>query len=282
MEKVSVFIKSLFLSFLFFIKNKIYKNNANFGSNGILISMTTYSKRIDSVYLTIESLFSQKLMPDRVVLWLCKDDIPDGLPKSLKRLECRGLEIKIINKNLRSYKKLSFLCENMSSFSFDCVVTADDDVFYPSYWLEKMYQKFLLDSNSVHCYRGKVISFDGNEVAPYQTWPTTVSVCNSNPKRLMPTGVSGVCYPKSALSEEFHDWEGILNYCKYADDIWYKISSLRAGYGAKLVLDNNIHFTPVIFSLAKGLEVYNVDENLNVTQFNRTMKYRNLSKSFFF
>ena len=41
----------------------------------IIVSMTSYPARINTVHLAIRSLLAQKVLPDKIVLWLCKSDL---------------------------------------------------------------------------------------------------------------------------------------------------------------------------------------------------------------
>lgn len=43
----------------------------------IIVSMTSYPARINTVHLAIRSLLAQKVLPDKIVLWLCKSDFPN-------------------------------------------------------------------------------------------------------------------------------------------------------------------------------------------------------------
>ncbi|QYJ98960.1 hypothetical protein K0J45_06970 [Shewanella alkalitolerans] len=282
MEKFRVLIKSIILTLFYSFKNFFSRNRIAYSNNGVVVSLTTYDQRINSVFLTIESLINQKRMPSHIVLWLCNEDIINGLPSTLIRLKNRGLEIRIVESNIRSYKKLSYFCLHSNDFNFDFVVTVDDDVFYPSYWLDKLYLKASSNPKSICCYRGKSIKFNNDSVDNYLNWSSESDVCNSNPFLLMPTGVSGVCYPKGVITSEFYDFDGIEKFCKYADDVWYKLCSIKNNYDAKLVLTDNIHFTPVLTSLAKGLEVYNVQNGLNEKQFNDSMNYLEVIKNDFY
>ena len=63
-------------------------------SESITISLTTFGPRIETVYLTIESLMQQSLKADRIVLCLAKSEFSEaGLPTALKKQRERGLEI---------------------------------------------------------------------------------------------------------------------------------------------------------------------------------------------
>src|ERR1700683_4292999 len=62
-------------------------------SHGPVLSLTTYGRRIDTVYLTIESIANGSLLPSRLILWVDDEVALENRPRSLRRLQERGLEI---------------------------------------------------------------------------------------------------------------------------------------------------------------------------------------------
>ena len=81
---------------LFFPVTQRWKNSCGVdGQSRLIVSLTTYPARISSVWITVTSLLQQTKKPGKVVLWLAVEQFPDRrIPKSLKRLERRGLEIR--------------------------------------------------------------------------------------------------------------------------------------------------------------------------------------------
>ena len=45
----------------------------------IIVSLTTYPKRIGTIWLTIETLMRQRVKPDEIILWLAQSQFPNGL-----------------------------------------------------------------------------------------------------------------------------------------------------------------------------------------------------------
>ena len=96
-------------------------------NNNITVSLTTFGKRIDDVYLAIESIAKQTLKPNRVILWLSKDEFFNKkLPITLTNLQKRGLEIKYC-KDLKSYNKI---IPTIKECPNDLIITIDDDIIY--------------------------------------------------------------------------------------------------------------------------------------------------------
>ena len=103
---------------------------------GPVVTLTTFDKRIDSVFYAIESIAAGKVLPSRLTLWLEHELMADALPDSLQRLQARGLEI-LGTEDLGPHKKYYPEIQNERDEDRP-FVTADDDTLYPVYWLQKL------------------------------------------------------------------------------------------------------------------------------------------------
>ena len=94
----------------------------------VIVSLTSYGKRVtDSVPYAIFSIFTQSVLPNRIVLWLDNDNWNDNnLPYLLKRIQKSGLEIYYCD-DIRSYKKL---IPALRKFPNNPIITIDDDFYY--------------------------------------------------------------------------------------------------------------------------------------------------------
>lgn len=247
------------------------------GDYSFAVSLTSYGARVNFVFLTIESILQQKTKPTIVLLWLYKKDKPNFWASFfLNRQSRRGLKIIYLENDYRSYKKLSYVLNYKIESQY--YVTADDDVFYPVGWLSGFYTELSNNPNAVYCYRGRTIQFESNKtIVPYNKWKLA-SKKDIVGRNLLPTGVSGVCYPMKSLDVRISDFDAVSDLCPYADDIWYKMVTTANGYCSLLVNENSEHFTPIITGFIKGLEKYNVYQDRNTPQFNNSLKYFNLSK----
>lgn len=70
--------------------NKGYRKEKN------VVSLTSYPKRISTVWITIETLLWQSIKPDVIILWLADSqfDGVESLPRELLNLQKRGLSIR--------------------------------------------------------------------------------------------------------------------------------------------------------------------------------------------
>ena len=92
-------------SIIYAIRNRISKHHRQLPDNEIkaIISLTSFPKRIRCLYMTIESLFEQTYPADKIILWLSEDEFNKRkLPRTILRLQKRGLEVKWVSGNLKN------------------------------------------------------------------------------------------------------------------------------------------------------------------------------------
>ncbi|MCO1335445.1 hypothetical protein MO867_13990 [Microbulbifer sp. OS29] len=213
----------------------------NSEKHNIVISLTSYDKRIHDLYLCIESLFQQSLKADLIVLWLSLKDFPGRvLPSLLRRQMERGLQVEFVDEDLGPYTKYFYA---FKKFPDSLIVTVDDDILYPVDMVDMLYQSYLKDPDHIYCHRSHRIEVDkqGN-VLPYNKWRTTRDSwrgdMNITPSyRVFPTGVGGVLYYPGALHPDALNKEKFMKLCPKADDIWLKAMSLRQGIRCARVED---------------------------------------------
>ncbi len=225
-----------------------------------IISLTSYPARFDVLHLSIESLFRQSLVADRIILWLAQSQVQDStLPLALKKLEKRGLEIRYCE-DIRSYKKLIY---TLQEFPQATIVTVDDDVFYRKNMLKDLRQKQQEYPNEVICDRGLFMQTEGTKAfAPYKTW----SYCTKETSSfaLFAVGLGGVLYPSGILDKMVQNQQLFHSLCPQADDIWFKTMSLINNKKVHC-LGNPFHVT-IGRSQQQGLYLTNREKNMNDVQ----------------
>lgn len=191
----------------------------------IIVSLTTYGRRIHSVYMTIESLMEQTMKPNRIILWLDDSFEAKRLPESINKLRKRGLEVAFC-KDVRSYKKLvPALCK----YPDDVIITVDDDIVYDVNMLENLIVPYQENPRAIYCNRAHKMLPDGNgKLLPYGEWEWCSKEQGFN-DLFFPTGVGGVLYPPHSLDEEVKNEAVFMDICKLADDVWFKAMALKKG-----------------------------------------------------
>lgn len=192
----------------------------------ILVSLTSFPARINTVHLTIESILSQKIKADKIILWLAESEFPQkmkDLPENLKSLCDKGLEIQWCE-DLKPHKKYFFA---MQKYPDSIIVTIDDDTIYPDNLLQKLLNSYKKYPFAVSAMRAHLISMTSdNKVGLYKTWKREITDVGFPSMALCATGVGGVLYPPHIFNKEIFNKNVIERYCLYADDLWLKVMQL--------------------------------------------------------
>ena len=237
--------------------------------------MTTYPKRYDVVHLTLESLLSQTMKPDQIVLWIASEEGSDSiLPEKILRLKKRGLTIKYVEENIKSYKKLIYALEE---YPDALLITVDDDTIYPVDFVEDIYGIHTKYPSCIIANRCTYIDMDeNNQIKPYVEWGENREI---NPSfNQFPTGVGGILYPPESLNKEVFNKEVFMELCSSADDVWFKAMGIMnntqtyfSGMGEECLIT-------IKKAQKDSLWKVNVEENKNDEQIKKVFDKYNLYK----
>lgn len=196
----------------------------------IIVSLTSYPKRIGCVRKVLETIFLQTMQPDKVVLWLAKEQFPDaerGLSGDLYELVHLGkLEIRWCD-DLKPHKKYFYAFQE---YPDDLVITIDDDVLYPSNMIETLYRSYLKHPDAVSAMRTHLMIYDRKmRFLPYKRWVRDYDDCIGKAShQLFCTGCGGVLYPVHLFDRRYLDKKAIEENCLMADDIWLKLMEMAS------------------------------------------------------
>lgn len=231
-----------FAQYEVYCRNKVLESKAsglgNDAPDCITISLASYSLRINTVYLTIESLMQQSLKADRIVLCLSKNEFSEAdLPISLKKQRERGLEILFCEENLRSYNKFFY---TLKKYPNDIVITVDDDFIYPVDTVEILYNAYLKEPQVIHCNRARQMRLDkSGKLQSYRKWNFDKAL-NEATLCTFPTGAGGVLYFPGSLDDAVFDKKSFLRLAPTADDVWLKAMSLKKSVKCRQVKHNRL------------------------------------------
>ena len=214
-------------------------------SGGPVVSLTSFGKRARTVGFTIESIAQGEMRPSRLILWLDEPELLSQPSAMLVRLQRRGVEV-LQTENWGPHKKYYPYVASQSAFNVP-VVTADDDVLYPTTWLAKLMQRYGAHSDSVHCYRARVVNLVGDRLAPYASWNECGTTAPSH--RHFSIGMAGVLLPPPLLQELQRRGPEFRKDCPRTDDIWLNLHAQRLG--AKV---RQVHASPDYFMLLPGTQ----------------------------
>jgi hypothetical protein len=192
----------------------------------IAVTLTTIRSRLLHVPRVVESLLTQTLRPVRIDLNISRDPylldagIVDDDPVVVELKELPLVRVQWVP-NIGPYRKIwPFMEEHFSQeIAQDRVfITVDDDTLYPDYFIERLYESYLLH-DCVIAFRGRHIELNENGVTPYEQWTWgRVQPSLSN----MPTGKDGILYSTKFFTRDFLNMKEAKRMAPTADDLWIK------------------------------------------------------------
>lgn len=230
----------------------------------IIVSLTSYKKRFNTLDICIKSILNQTMRPDRLILYLSKEEKYEDIPESVKKLEKYGLEIKFVDQDLKPHKKYYYA---MKEFPNDVVITIDDDVIYDKHLIEYLWESHIRFNKCVIATRAHQILFDkAGQRKPYQKWNWCSKLEDTPRMDLVATGVGGILYPPNLLDKKLLDSEKKIKEYINVDDLWLKnievLSNIATVICKKgIVLEKNRIDLPN--TQATGLANINVIKNNN-------------------
>jgi hypothetical protein len=250
--------------------------------NNLVVSLTSFPERIEYFEYTLFSLLNQTIRPAKIILWLSREEFEKkqkSIPKNLSKYHEFDFEIRFVKENYRSYKKLVY---TLKEYSDHPIVTADDDIFYPSDWLELLYNFHVSFPTDIIAHRIHNITFKNNFIDEYKNWngeKKDISFLN------FPTTGGGVLYPPNSLYHDAINNDIFLKLCPFADDIWFyvmailkktKIRRINNGYHHCLNFDYDLNYQ------YKNIpRLWEINRTNNDSQLKNTLEYYGLYDSFY-
>ena len=210
---------------------KLTKNNENYRipaqnthNKQVIVSLTSFPKRLSTLHLVIETILRQTVKPNKVILYLTSSQIKDfqHLPKNLLEQRERGLEIILCPDEIRSHTKYYYA---FSNYPDDIIITVDDDLYYRSDLIETLLKHSTSNPNCIIANWVKEIIPGKNN---YNEWPDPNPRPKSS-KNFLILGVAGVLYPPNSIHKDIFNIDNIKNLSLTADDIWLSAMLLKQG-----------------------------------------------------
>lgn len=243
-----------------------------------IVSLTSYGERLKELQYTLYSLVSQSIRPERIVVNLAEKDFL-SIPPILKVFEKYGVEY-CKTEDLKSYKKL---IPTLQKYPNKIIVTADDDLYYPSDWLEKLWKAHIEYPDCVICHLTKSVSFNNGKLIPYNDLKYNNGFISPSFSNFILSGAGTLFLPEKFYSD-ICNIGLFIKLCPFADDIWdyfmcilnkTKIMQISHSY------TNVCYVNPYReYGITYGatLSDQNVTLNKNDTQFQAVMKHYGFSE----
>ena len=237
--------------------------------DGLIVSFTSFPARIDSVWQVVECLFRQTYLPEKIILWLSKEQFPSDkdLPESLRcRLNDR-FEIRFVEGDIRSHKKYYYISK---LFPEKYVFLIDDDIYYPTTLIENTWKAHVECPEAAICNYGFHIQYDDKGgLKPYNQWKRIYGSSYSDAIFFGSGG--GTLIKPSSLYSDLKDINLALKLAPIADDIW--LNAMVNLIGLKKVLLNNRQILPVCIKGDSKLASQNRENSQNDIQLENVINY---------
>lgn len=225
-SKILAIFANIFLPFYYrlFPGVEYYRRNyLRLPKTDAIICFTSFPARIGNVWLVIETLLRQRVLPQKVVLYISKLQFADknSIPSVLNQyVELGVLSIKLVDGDIRSHKKYWYA---VSEYPESPIITIDDDIIYHSSFIDGLERAAAAHKNTIPCYYWTFMARDiNNKVLPYSKWTNKRS-------QFEESGISsdvffgsggGAYFPVGSLTGADLSYDTLEKVCPLADDIW--------------------------------------------------------------
>ena len=177
----------------------------------LIISLTSYPPRFNTLPLVLDSIQNQSIKADKIELWIEEND-KHLLNKNIFKF--KNINVRFCENNLYSYKKIiPAYRENSDRY----IITFDDDIIYPKNSLECLIKKSKEFPNDVVSNRVHRIKLKNHLPDRYNDWFHNFQKTDDF---IFLTGAGGVLYSPNCFHKDFLNAELFNNLCPTNDDIW--------------------------------------------------------------
>lgn len=236
---------------------------------GLIVSLTSFPARIDNVWQVIECLFRQTCRPEKIILWLSRDQFPnkEDIPESLRLRENDLFEIRLVEGDIRSHKKYYYVSKE---FPNSLIFLVDDDIYYPTDIIDKSVKAFKRNSNVIVCNYAYRIKYREDGVCDsYSKWEFCWGT--SKCKKIFFGSGGGTLFKPSSLYKDLTNISLALQLTPLADDIWLNAMCQLSDIKPLLVSSGNI--LPVKQKVKVTLCSENLGQSMNDKQLNSIISY---------
>lgn len=186
----------------------------------VICNFTTWKQRDWCVPEMLSHFQKQTAKPDMVICWLSHDEYNGKAPQSILSCVEKGwiTDVRFVDGNTFGHKRY----EVFKKFDDAINILMDDDIYYPTDYVEKMIEYSNLYPECAICYYTRQETYiDGKRIVnPYSYAP-------SHTNRLM-SGLS--CFPPHTFPMPSFDMSFFRDkYCKKCDDSWVYAWLIKCG-----------------------------------------------------
>lgn len=242
-----------------FIDNKISKKS------DIIVSFTTWPAREIFVKDMLLSLSKQTVKPDKIICWLSNEEYNGIIPDSLKECLKNNLltEVQFVNKNTYGHKRYNIFKKYFNSY----VILVDDDLYYPSTYIETMLTNAKKYPGCVSCYYSRIDKYNNKNRKAYP---------KINQPSIYNRYFSGLSiFPPNTFPLKSFEYIDIRdNYLQKCDDSWIYGWLLYNKTPINGIYNYNKDFHKMELNNSQNMSLFNTVNNKeisNVKQYNINM-----------
>ena len=223
----------------------------------IIVSFTSYYKRLKTINKVIDSILKGNLVPNEIVLTLFNKDIKYISKNIHNYLNKNKIKLIIVNIDIKSHKKYFYA---MQKYPYDIIITIDDDIIYEKSTIELLYKSYLRYPKEISARRVHLIKYQKNgKSTSYKNWHKEYKYIKIPSFDLLATTGAGTLFPPNILKINYFTIYDIFN-CITSDDIFLKY------------IENKLKIKTVWVENKKLMGLYNIYKK---GMFNNENKYGN-------
>lgn len=184
----------------------------------LIVSFTSFPPRIDKVWMVVECLKRQTVLPNKILLWLSKEQFPtnESIPQSLWNRVDDLFEIRMVDGDLKSHKKYYY---SVQQYPDKLILLIDDDIFYPATMIEEMMKAHSLYPDAIICRYGYQMTYSEDYVLKkYKEWKVIPSSYKGR-DFFFGSGGGTLIQPRK-MYKDIAKKELFLKLTPTADDVW--------------------------------------------------------------
>ena len=200
----------------------------------VVVSLTCEREYFDELPLTIYSVLTQSMTPDRVILWLDEENESlSKLPYEIAQFIKNGLEIRFV-KYMKSYTKTVYPLKEIPN---SLVVTASEHIFYKKDWLQKLYTSYIVNPKDINVHSAKLVKLKDGIILSPKKWAKSAEEKASFNYCI--NGAGGVLYPPNCFRADALRADIFLKYIPECDDIWFWVMAVASNRRIRLVKNHH-------------------------------------------